>query len=342
MSKERWLSLSKPERHAAATSTSSVYIIVTSPFETHPLIILRWFLPILETVLDTKAFPYIIALGLAWGLNLVASRFGIGQFDPFIWIALRLIIAVAAFTLFYAVSPTRSWSRDPIVWRDAGLVGVFATAIPLFGFVLALQYQSAGLTALFVTTSPAITITVAHFGLEEAKLNRMTIIGILVALSGALLIIARGETGLPDVSAANPLGPLLIFGALFSEALVAVFIRRRMQSYDAFDVTSIRLLSAMLVAVPLALYLRPVDFSRVNLTGWGALLFAAIISTFIAQLLSFYITRTFGTTAFAVVGYVVPIVAIVGGVVMLGETITFGMVGGMALIVVGILIVNKR
>ena len=44
----------------------------------------------------------------------------------------------------------------------------------------------------------------------------------------------------------------------------------------------------------------------------------------------------------AVVGYVVPIVAIIGGVVLLGETITVGMFDGMVLIVIGILLVNRR
>ena len=291
--------------------------------------------------MDKKAFPYILALGFAWGLNLVASRFGIGQFEPLMWVALRLIISVAAFALFYAVSPSRSWSRDPMIWRHAGIVGIFATALPLIGFVLALQYQSAGLSALFVTTSPAVTVIIAHFGLDEARLTRATMMGVLVALGGAILIIALGETGLPNVADANPLGPLFIFGALVSEAIVAVFIRRRMQGYDVFEVTSIRLLSAMVVVVPIALLMGQVDFSRVDRVGWGALLFAAVVSTFGAQLLSFYITRTFGTTAFAIVGYVVPIVAIIGGVVRLGEMITLGMAGGMVLIIIGILLVNR-
>ncbi|MGB1254145.1 MAG: hypothetical protein ACPG8W_26275, partial [Candidatus Promineifilaceae bacterium] len=41
LSKERWLSQSKPERHATTTSTSSVYVIVTNPFETHDNLIVK-------------------------------------------------------------------------------------------------------------------------------------------------------------------------------------------------------------------------------------------------------------------------------------------------------------
>jgi drug/metabolite transporter (DMT)-like permease len=62
----------------------------------------------------------------------------------------------------------------------------------------------------------------------------------------------------------------------------------------------------------------------------------------VAQLLAFYITRTFGTTTIAMVSYVVPLVAILFGVLLLGETITLGMGMGMVLIVIGVLVVNRR
>ena len=47
--------------------------------------------------MHTKAFPYIGLLSLFWGTNIVASRFGIGEFDPYLFIALRLAIATVAF-----------------------------------------------------------------------------------------------------------------------------------------------------------------------------------------------------------------------------------------------------
>jgi len=114
-----------------------------------------------------------------------------------------------------------------------------------------------------------------------------------------------------------------------------------MQSEDTFDVTSIRLLVAALVILPVALWRNPPDFSAITNMGWGALLFTSVVSTAVAQLLAFYIIRTYGSTSIAMVGYVVPLVAIIAGVLILGETITLGMVVGMILIVSGVLIVNR-
>lgn len=291
--------------------------------------------------MDPKASLYILALGLAWGLNLVLSRFGISEFDPYVFIGLRLMIAVLIFAGIYAVSPQRRWSRDPKLWRDATIVGIFGTALPFAGFVGALQFQSAGLTALLVTTGPVILVTVSHFFLEEARLKRATVIGVLTALSGAVLMITLGESGLPDVSQASPIGYAMVFTALLFDAFVAVYIRKNMQGANVFDVTSIRLLVAALAIAPIAIWWHPPVLAQITLKGWGALLFTATVSTVVAQLLAFYITRTFGTTAIAMVSYVVPLVAILFGVLLLGEILTVGMGIGMVLIVVGVLIVNR-
>ena len=291
--------------------------------------------------MDPKAAPYVLALGLAWGLNLVISRFGISQFDPYIFIGLRLLIASIIFAAIYAFSPNRRWPRDARLWRSATIVAIFGTAIPFAGFVGALQFQSAGLTSLLVTTAPAITVTAAHFLLPEARLNRPTVVGVLVALSGAVLVVTRGETGLPNVTQANPLGYIMVFGALISDALTSIFVRKTMQGYDTFDVTSIRLSVAMLLVLPLALWRHPTNFTQISGQAWGALLFTATVSTAVAQLLAFFIVRTFGTTTIAMVSYVVPLVAIVAGMVLLGEAITVGMVAGMVLIVTGLLIVQR-
>jgi drug/metabolite transporter (DMT)-like permease len=253
--------------------------------------------------LDPKASPYVLALGLAWGLNLVLSRFGISEFNPYVFIGLRLLIAVAIFAGIYAVSAKRRWSRSPKLWRDATIVGIFGTALPFAGFVGALQFQSAGLTALLVTTAPAIMVTVAHFLLEDARLTRATVVGVLTALGGAVLIIALGESGLPDVTQANPIGYAMVYSALLLDAFVAVYIRKYMQGADAFDVTSSRLLVAALVIAPVALWFHPPLLSQITIKGWGALLFTATVSTVVAQLLAFYITRTFGTTTIAMERY---------------------------------------
>jgi drug/metabolite transporter (DMT)-like permease len=80
----------------------------------------------------------------------------------------------------------------------------------------------------------------------------------------------------------------------------------------------------------------------VNVQGWFAVLYAAIVGTFAAMLLDFYNTKRFGATASAMVSYVIPVIAGLIGVLILNEQFTPGMFAGMALIIVGVWLINRK
>ena len=58
-------------------------------------------------------------------------------------------------------------------------------------------------------------------------------------------------------------------------------------------------------------------------------------------MLAFYNVKRFGATAAAMTAYVVPLVTGIGGVLILGETVTRAMMVGMGVIVSGIAIINR-
>lgn len=251
------------------------------------------------------------------------------------------MIASLCHLAIYAVSKQRSWPRDRQLWRHAATLGILGTAIPMTAIVSSLQYQSSGITAVLITTSPAVTVLMAHFLLPDEPLTRQKILGVATALAGALLLAVLGESGLPDVSRADPIGYILVVAAMIFGSSATIYARRYMRSYDAIDVNSVRLLSAALVIIPLSLVLVGFDLSAVDRQGYMALIYAAIIGTFFGLMLAFYNIQRFGATAAAMTAYVIPIVAAIGGALLLGETITTGMLSGMALILAGIAIINS-
>jgi drug/metabolite transporter (DMT)-like permease len=222
------------------------------------------------------------------------------------------------------------------------VLGVFATAIPMTALVSSLQFQSSGVTSVLITTGPALTVLMAHFFLTDESLTRRKSLGILLALSGAVLLAIRGESGLPGVERANPTGYFLVLGAMLSASASTIFARKKMQDLDTFDVASVRMWVAALAIMPLSLLLVGLDLRPVNGAGYGALVYAALVGTFAGMMLAFYNIQRFGATASAVTAYVIPIVASVGGVLLLGEAITGGMILGMSLIVGGVAIINQR
>jgi drug/metabolite transporter (DMT)-like permease len=290
-----------------------------------------------------QALPYIVLLGFLFGSTLIASRFSVGQFQPTTYIGLRLALASLGHGAVYALNHRRRpWPTDPRLWRDATLLGIFGTAVPMVAIVTSLQYQSSGVTAALLTIGPAITVLMAHFFLADESLTRRKGSGVVLALGGALLLTMRGESGLPDVGQANPLGYGLVLLAMFCAGGMDVYARKFMRDFDSFEVASIRVLVATLLVMPMSAMLVGINLQRVNGQGYFALGYAALAGTFLAMFLAFYNVKRFGVTASAMTLYVVPVVAGLGGVLVLDEHISAGMVAGMSLIAAGIAFIQTN
>ncbi len=290
--------------------------------------------------MNIAALPYIVLLGIFFGTSLVASRFSVGQFDPSTYIGLRMLAAsLLCLALYWLMG--RRLPRDPVLWRRAGLLGVFGTALPMFLMITSLQYQSSGMSSLLLATGPAMTVCLAHFLLPDELLNRRKALGVSLALGGALLLALSGEDGLPDIQQSAPIGFFLVVTSMGFTSVMVIYARKALRGYDAWDVGSIRLFTTALVGLPFALLTVGFDVSRVDGAGLLVLGYAALVGTFLAFMLSFYNIKRFGATASVMVSYVVPIVAGITGVLLLDEEITGTMLAGMAVIVAGVALLQE-
>lgn len=291
--------------------------------------------------MNIAALPYVALLAFFFGSSMVVSRFSLGQFEPTTYIGLRMIISSLMALAVYALVTGRGLPRDPVLWRRAGLLGLFGTAVPMVCVISALQYQSSGVTSLLLATGPALTVCLAHFVLPDELLNRRKAFGVTLSLGGALMLALSGEDGLPDVTEAVPTGYLLVTLAMVFSAVMIIYARKYLRDYDSYDVGSIRIFTTALAVTPFSLLTVGFDFSAVDGAGVLALLYSAVVGTFLGLLLSFYNIKRFGATPAVMTTYLIPIVAGIGGVLLLGEEITGTMVFGMIVIVGGIALLQQ-
>ncbi len=272
---------------------------------------------------------------------MLASRFSVGQYHPLTYIGVRLSLAGVGHLAVYLLG-RRSFPRDAELLKRSVLLGIFGTVIPMSFIVSSLQYQSSGITSVLMTIAPAITVLMAHFTLADESLNWRTALGIMLALSGAVLLVLLGESGLPDVSQVNPIGYGLVFGALIFSSGTTVYARKYMREMDSFDVSSVRMITAALIVMPISLVVAGFDFSSVDSRGYFALVYATLTGTFAGAFIGFVVIKRYGATVSSMVAYIIPVVAGIGGVLLLGEQFTIGMLGGMAVIMLGLALINRR
>ena len=291
--------------------------------------------------MNIKALPYVTLLGFFFGSSMVVSRFGVGQFEPITYIGVRMIISSLMALSVYRIASGRRLPRDRELWKRAGLLGIFGTAVPMTCVIYSLQYQSSGVASLLLATGPAITIILAHYTLPDELLSRRKVFGVGLALSGAIFLAISGEDGLPGVQTAAPTGFILVMIAMIFSSVMIIYARKRLTTYDAYEVGSIRIFITALTVMPLSLLTVGFDLSAVTASGYLALLYSAIVGTFLGLLLSFYNIKRFGATPAVMSTYVIPIVAGIGGMLVLGEEITLTMLIGMGVIVSGIALLQE-
>jgi drug/metabolite transporter (DMT)-like permease len=274
---------------------------------------------------------------------MLLSRYALEQFHPLNFVGLRFLVAWLLTILFYVlvVRKNRPWSKDRRLWIHASIFGILGSVLPMTLVVWSLQYQSSGVSSVLTTTVPALTVVLAHFFLPDESLNRRKALGVVLAFAGALVLTLRGETGLVDVTQADPLGYTLVFTAVLAASCMIIYARRYIQGYDTFDVTSVQIISSTIFILPLMVFTVGLDLQQVNAGGVIALLISATAGTFGVVFVGYYIIDNFSATAASMSSYVVPIIVAIGGVLFLGEQITTGILGGFVCIVVGLWLINE-
>ena len=250
--------------------------------------------------------------------------------------------AALCFGLIYAINKQRAWPSGREIWRHGLILGVISTAVPMLSFVTALNYLSSGVTSIINTTGPAVTVVMAHFLLQGESLTQRKIIGVLLAFSGALMLALRGETGLEGAGEASPVGYILVVVGLLSVSSSTIYVRRYAQKMNSFDLTSTQIFFGVLILAPFVLFSGGWEMSDVNGLGVVAVGYGAVIGTVAAFWMFIYSVNRFGAIAGAMIPYIVPIAATIGGALLLDEKITVGTLVGMGIIGLGIAIINSK
>ena len=290
-----------------------------------------------------KALPYILLLGFFYGSTLIASRFTVGLMNANLYVGVRLAIAATLFLLLYLISSKRRFPTSRDLIYPAILLGVFGTAIPMTTIVNGVRFVSSGIASIIFTTGPAFTALFAFFLLPEERLSVRKWFGIALALGGTTLLFSMGETGLGSGSAGADSfkGYSLLTTATIMSTLTMVLARKYMKDLDPVDVSTIRLITAAIIVLPLSIFIFGWDVSAVPPIGVGAIIWATLFGTFGAFLLNFYNLTQFGATATSLVSFFVPIFGTLGGALILGERITAGMIIGMVIILGGIALLRE-
>lgn len=274
-----------------------------------------------------------------WGTVGVSARVALGEgVTPYRMSAYSSIIAVIALLIFL-VGLRRGFPSGRVVWSVGLLMGVTNLAIPTITRNIALQYASAGFLGLMTALIPIITAAIAHFVLPEERMSVWKAVGLVVGFSGVAVLLLSGDSGLTEGGRPIVAG-LLGLLSVTSISAGGVYAKHHAGEYDPLDVTGVHFLSGtfLVVIATLAVEGGPVTESG---QAWLALVYMALISTVLPMVLYYWMLRRISATYASLAGYVVPVIAVVAGVLVLDEVLAPGILLGGLLILIGVIVADR-
>lgn len=289
--------------------------------------------------MQQRILAAVVVSAIGWGTGGVVSRVALGDgASPFEIALARGAIAGVGIVVFLALR-RRLGKPLGVEVRVGAVMAVTNMAIPFVVSNFALQYASAGFVALPAALIPLMTALFAHVLLPDERLNAAKVLGLVVALAGVAVLLLSGDSGLAD-GGRPVLAGMLGLISVFAISLGSIYSKHHAGSYRLLQVSGIQfLLGSVLIAVASA-----AADGRVGIgptAAWPELAYLAVMATLVPFLLFYWLIRYVTATYASIVGYIVPLIAVVTGVVFLDEQVQPGIVIGGLLIVAGVGITDR-
>jgi drug/metabolite transporter (DMT)-like permease len=290
--------------------------------------------------MNFQALILIIFIGFLWGTSTNSIRFCIQMIDPLTFLGLRYTIVAFLYLVVSLIHIAgKSLPKDKVIWKNGMIFCIFGDVIPITLYAFSLNYQSSGISAILASLYPVMTVLFAHFLLPDEKLNRVKGFGLLCSIGGIALLALRGESGLPDIQKVDLTGYLLVFFSAVVSSAFAIYIRKRMVSFDAWSITSARFISAALITLPISLIFSGFNLSRLTTQGYIVFGYSSIV-VFVGYFVAFLIIQKHGATTYSLADFVTPISATLIGWLFLSERISELIAIGMIMIFCGLILLN--
>lgn len=272
-----------------------------------------------------------ILLAAIWGSSFLFMRLGALEFGALPTAGLRVFIA-GAFLL-----PILLWrGLGPQLaqhWKKTFFVGLINSAIPFACFTYALLSISTGLSAILNATAPLFGALIAWLWLKDRP-NGLRILGLMVGFVGVALLAWDKATFRPDAAGqSSGMAVLAVLLACLCYGTAASYTKVYLRGMPALvTATGSQLGATLALALP-TLWWWPQGTPSSG--AWLAMLALGVLCSGLAYILYFRLIENIGPARSITVTFVVPVFAVIYGMIFLNEAISLWMLMCGAIIVVG-------
>ncbi|MCO7224656.1 DMT family transporter [Pleionea sp. CnH1-48] len=290
-----------------------------------------------NTSLQRLALPALLVAIIIWASSFVVMKIAVAEFGPILTVFLRMILASAVLFFFIPVFKKEPYQAGDWKW----FLGL-ALCEPCLYFVfegLALTYTTASEAGMITALQPLMVAIAAFYFLNE-KVHRRLFIGSAIAVVGAGLLSFNGQA---TETSPNPLlGNFLEVCAIAFAAAYSIIARRLANRYSALFLTGIQTFVGSVFFLPLVAFAGEPVPASITWDGAFAILFLAWGVNIIAfTCYNFALSKMEASQAGAWLN-LLPLACLFFGWLLLNETLTQVQYFGALIIIVGVVVSQKK
>jgi drug/metabolite transporter (DMT)-like permease len=294
----------------------------------------------LWTRLFGQAYLLLGLTALFWGGNAIAGRLAVGEVSPMVLTAVRWVIVVAVMLPLTGPQLLEAWPVFRERWVSTILMGIFGFTGFNGLFYAAAHHTTAVNLTIFQGSIPVLVLIgmVLFFGLRAVPLQ---ILGMAVTLLGVVLVSVKGSLEILRSLAFN-IGDVWTLIACVFYAGYTLGLRRRPQLPGLVYFTALATVAFVSSLPLLAFEVATGTVQWPTLKGWAVLLYVGLLPSLLAQI--FYIrgVELIGPARAGLFVNLVPVFGALLAVVLLGEPFAFYHALGLALVLGGIALAERK
>jgi drug/metabolite transporter (DMT)-like permease len=277
---------------------------------------------------SARAWALFAAVSVVWGIPYFFIKVAVDADVPPAFVAWARIALGAAILLPLA------WRRGALRglhdrWRAISAYAATEIAVPFTLIAIGEQHVSSSLTAILISSMPLILAALALRLSPDDRPSGLRLVGLFVGLGGVVALLGIDLAGTTE----ELLGATLILIAAVGYATAPIIIKRSLADLDplgpvaaGLGLSTVALLPAAIAAPPDAM---PSLDALASIVGLG------VICTAAGLMLFFSLIAEAGPSRASVITYFNPLVAVVLGLLVLGESLGAASVAGLVLILGG-------
>ncbi|TNE71045.1 hypothetical protein EP331_10400 [bacterium] len=285
-----------------------------------------------------SAWIALVAICIIWGTTYLGIKIAVTYMPGLFLAGFRNI--VAGFILLVIAWFKSKERPDFKTILFLGFIGLLNLGMGNGLVSWAEEYVSSGLTAIICAMTPLWISIFSLIILRDAKLNAMSIGGLLLGLLGIVGVFRDYLTEILDPK--YQLGVGLIVIANVAWAIGSVLLARQKPKLNVFYVSGIQLFSAGVILMFSSWGVETIpDFTTIPANAWYSLVYLIVFGSILSYIAYMHALKHFMPTRVSIYAYINPIVAIWLGWLILDETLTVFMFLSSLVTILGVWMVNR-